>query len=346
MDEWMHLPFDTDQQSEGIPLNQTPNNGSNCDSFIYNPNVVPALYFLMFPIALLLNGAAAWVSLHLESTSTFMVYLKNLVAADIIMTLIIPITAASDLPGASNKLVILSCYVSPIFYSTLYTCIALLGVISLDRFFKITTPHSKLFGNLTFSKVVSGAVWVILFGSSALPNIILSNRSVTNGTEISSCMNLKGPVGLEIHENIVIYLNVLFWLVSVVIVVCYICITNKVIQSFRNSGSNNNQGKQKIKLRVFLVVIVFFVSFGPYHFVRIPYTFQQVNYSSNTDCSYLKGRFAKEFSLWFATTNICMNPLLYIFLCREFKEKLMSMMKNLSISFQAASAGISPQSRS
>lgn len=330
-------------------LNETSHNDSECDGLIYNPYFVPALYFLMFPIALLLNGVAAWVSLHLKSTSTFVVYLKNLVAADIIITLVIPIKTASDLPGASEILFTISCYFSPIFYSTHYTCIALLGIISLDRFFKIMTPRSKFFGqNLTFSKLMSGSVWVILFGSTALPNIILSNKSVANLTEISSCMKLKGPAGLRIHEGTVIYLNVFFWFISVIIAVCYICIANKVIQSFRNSGSNNNQGKQKIKLRVFLVVIVFFVSFGPYHIVRIPYTFLQVNHSSHASCSYLGGRFVKEFSLWFATTNICMNPLLYIFLCREFKEKLISMMKDVSISFQVALAGkaesTSPQS--
>ncbi|XP_070826107.1 P2Y purinoceptor 13-like [Chaetodon trifascialis] len=327
--------------------NHTSHNDSECDSFIYDAKFVPALYFLMFPIALLLNGVAAWVSLHLKDTSTFMVYLKNLVAADVIMTLNIPIKAAGDLLGAPHKLFILSCYVSPIFYSTLYTCITLLGVISLDRFFKIMAPRSKLFGqNLTFSRVISGSVWVILFGSTALPNMILSNKPVANMAELTGCMDMKGTAGLELHGRIVIYMNVFFWLVSVVIAVCYICITNKVIQSFRNSGSNNNQGKQKIKLRVFLVVVVFFVSFGPYHIVRIPYTFQQVNNLSHSSCAWLKGRFAKELSLWFATTNICMNPLLYVFLCREFKEKLMSMMKSVSISFQASAGkaeGSSPK---
>lgn len=323
-----------------MPSNQTSRNDSECDSFMYDPNVVPALYFLMFPIALLLNGVAAWVSLYLKSTSTFVVYLKNLVAADLIITLIIPIKAMGDLPGASNRLYILSCrYFSVIFYSTLYTCITLLGLISLDRFFKIMTPRNSFGQNLTFSKLISASVWLILFGGTALPNIILSNKSVANMTEISTCMDLKGPAGLELHGGIVIYLNVLFWLISVVVAVCYICITNKVVQSFRQSGSNNNQGKQKIKLRVFLVVIVFVVSFGPYHIVRIPYTFQQVNHSSQTACAYLKGRFAKDLSLLFATTNICMDPLLYVFLCREFKEKLISLMKKVSISFQVASAG-------
>lgn len=330
-----------------MPLNQTPHSDS-CDGFTYDPRFVPALYLFMFPIALLLNGVAAWVSLHLKSTTTFVVYLKNLVAADTIMTLVIPIKAASDLPGASKILYIVSCYFKVIFYSAQYTCIAFLGIISLDRFFKIMTPRSKFFGqNLNFSKVISGGVWVLLFGSTALPNTILSNKSVANMTNIRSCMKLKGPDGLVFHERAVIYLNVFFWLISVVLAVCYICIINKVVQSFRNSGSNNNQGKQKIKLRVFLVVIVFFVSFAPYHIYRIPYTFQQVSNPSYASCSYNKRKFAKELSLWFATTNICMNPLLYIFLCREYKEKLVSMMRSVSISFQVASPakaeGTSPQ---
>ncbi len=187
-----------------MPLNQTSHNDSKCDSFTNNDlqNVVPALYLLMFPVALLLNGTATWVSLHLKSTSTFIVYLKNLVAADVIMTLIIPIKAAGVLPGVSNMFFIFSCYISPVFYSTQYTCITLLGVISLDRFFKIMTPQSRLVTqNLTVSIAVSVSIWVVLFGSSALPNIILSNKSVANMKKISSCMNLKGPVGRAFHEG-------------------------------------------------------------------------------------------------------------------------------------------------
>lgn len=301
--------------------------------------MVPILYFLMFPVSLLLNGMAAWVSLYLKSTSTFMVYLKNIIAADIIMALIMPIDAASEMTEHSKLVLVLSCYISPVFYSTQYTCITLLGLISLDRFCKIVMPGKLwLAQNLTFSKVLSCLVWVFLFCFTALPNIILSNKPIVKLTEISSCMDLKDEHGLQFHVTITFYLNVFFWLMSLVITVCYMCITNKVIQSYRNSGSKNDQGKQKIKLRVFLVVIVFFLSFGPYHIIRIPYTFLQVNSSQESSCAYFTSRFIKEFSLWFATTNICMNPLLYIFLCHEFKDKLMSMMEKLFVSL-----GLAPQ---
>lgn len=320
-------------------------NLSDCFVFVYNHNVIPALFFLMFPIALLLNVVAAWVSLHLKATSTFVVYLKNLVAADIIMTLMIPIKAGADLPGAWSDLAVATCrFFSVIFYNVQYTCIALLGCISLDRFFKIMMPRSRFFvQSLTFSKVISGTVWVLLFGGTGLPNILLTNKSAVNLTAITTCTVLKGPAGIQFHEKSSLAMNVFFWLVSLIIVVCYICIANKVIQSYRKSGSNNNQGKQKIKLRVFLVIIVFFVCFGPYHLIRIPYTFQQVSYS-DTKCSYVyeRMRFAKELSHWLATTNICMDPLLYVFLCREFKEKLMSMMKNVIISFKVATGSKLP----
>ncbi|XP_028320834.1 P2Y purinoceptor 13-like [Gouania willdenowi] len=235
-----------------------------CDRSSLNPYVIPALYFLMLPIALVLNGVAAWVSLYLKSTSTFVIYLKNLVVADLIMAFLIPIKVANDLTGSSNTLFILSCrFFGVILYNIQYTCIALLGFISLDLFFKIVTPRNMLFcQNVTFGRVVSTLIWVIIFGCTGLPNIILTNKSPGNMTEIHDCMYLKTPAGLVYHTKTVICSSVFFWLVSVVVVVCYICIARKVIQSFRNSSSNNNnQGNQKIKLRVYLVVVVFFVSF-------------------------------------------------------------------------------------
>uniref|UniRef100_A0A8D3AL70 Purinergic receptor P2Y13 n=1 Tax=Scophthalmus maximus TaxID=52904 RepID=A0A8D3AL70_SCOMX len=323
--------------------NNTSNLSSACvtSSDVTIDVAVSYLFLLLFPIALLFNGVAAWVSLRLRSTSTFIVFLKNLVAADLLMTLTLPPMAAGMLPGAAVGLKAFVCrYSSVIFYCCLYTSIALMGLISLDRFFKIVRPWGKVLGqDVTFSLVMSTLVWVVLFGSTAIPTIILTNRDPVNNTTGDFCMSLKGPAGLTLHIFVVLFMETIFWLISMLIVFCYICITMKVLQSFRNSGSNNSQGKKKTKLlRVFLVVAVFFLSFAPYHIVRIPYTFQQLNYSSRSDCSYLKGKFAKQLSLWLATTNVCMDPLLYVFLCREFKEKLVSMMKNVSISSKVAPA--------
>ncbi|XP_033971276.1 P2Y purinoceptor 14-like [Trematomus bernacchii] len=377
---------------------------------------VSYLYLFMFPIALLLNGVAAWVSLHLRSTSTFIVYLKNLVAADLLMTLTLPSSAGVTL----NTFVVLSMeslfWLVSIVIVFCYICITLKVLQSFRNsgsnnshgktktklrvflillvFFVCFVPLHVLRVPVTMDEEIDDCVkmWVTIIHklflwvsatNSCLDPLLYICLCREYREKLVELMKARGNLSLLLNgvaawvslhlkstSNFVVYLknlvaadiimtlitpikaardlqdNAFFWIVSVVLAVCYISIANKVIQSFRNSGSSNNQGQKKIKLRVFLVVVVFFVSFGPYHIVRIPYTFQQVNYSSFTVCNILSSKFTKEISLWLASTNICVVPILYVFLCREFKEKLVSMITNVSISFKASAdkaKGITPQ---
>uniref|UniRef100_A0A4W6C383 Purinergic receptor P2Y13 n=1 Tax=Lates calcarifer TaxID=8187 RepID=A0A4W6C383_LATCA len=257
---------------------------------------VSLLFFFLFPAALLLNGVAAWVSLHLHSNSTFIVML----------------------PGAAVELKVFACRFSDvIFYCCLYTSIAFMGLISLDRFFKIVRPRGKMLGqNVVFSLALSALVWVMIFGCTAIPTIILTNQDPVNVTG-DFCMSLKGSAGLTLHKFVVLYMEILFWLVSMLIVFCYIRITLKVLQSFRNSGSNNSHGKKKTKLRVFSILLVFFVCFVPLHIMRIPFTLHEI---FNVDvCTQKWLLIVHSLALWVSTTNACLDPLLYIYLCRDNK---------------------------
>lgn len=288
--------------------------------------IVSCLFFLLFPVAFLFNGIAAWVSLHLSSTSTFIVYLKNLVAADLLMTLMIPPMAASNLPGASVGLRAFDCrFSSVVFYCCLYTSITLMGLISLDRFFKIVRPFGKVLGqSVTFSFVASVLVWLVLFGSTVIPTIVLTDRSPVNVTR-DFCMSLKSPAGVIFHSYVVLFMEALFWLVAILTVFCYIFITLRVLQSFRNSGSNNNQGKKKTKLRVFFILFVFSVCFVPLHLMRIPNTLHEVfKIDGQTQSWVIRGH---KFCVWLSTTNACLDPILYVYLCREYRDKLFDMMK-------------------
>ncbi|XP_076002044.1 P2Y purinoceptor 14-like [Genypterus blacodes] len=286
---------------------------------------IGVLIFSTFPVALLLNGVAGWVSLHLRSTSTFIVYLKNLVASDLLMTLTYPLLAASKLPGAAVGLQMFACrYSDVVFYTSLYTSIALMGLISLDRFFKIVRPCGKAFGqNLTFSLVSSTIVWLVLFGGTAIPTMVLTNQSPDHDAE-DLCMSMKGPIAISFHKYVIFFMELFFWLLLVLIVFCYFCITVKVLKSFRTSGSSNSQGKKKTKLRVFSVLLVFSVCFVPLHVARIPFTEHEV--VADKTCSAVWLNAVHNFVLWLSTTNACLDPLLYIYLCREYREKLLHMM--------------------
>ena len=285
--------------------------------------VLSSLQFLLFVPAMALNSVAAWVCLHLRSSSTFMVYLKNLVAADLLMTLTLPLYAAVQLPGCPVALKAFTCRVSgPVFYCCMYMSVILLGLISLDRFFKVVRPGGRRpCQSLLLSKTISASIWLFFISCNVLPTIILTNQVPVNGST-HLCMKMKSPAGWTLHQNVVSINNAIFWCVSVLIGVCYVCIARKVLQSYKNSGSSNDEGNRRVKIRVFVVVMVFLLCFVPYHVLEIPYMKLQ---DTKPSCLKTKLRFAKRFSVWLATTNVCLDPLIYFFLCKAFRDKLREM---------------------
>ncbi|XP_028978090.2 P2Y purinoceptor 13 [Esox lucius] len=300
----------------------SPDSPMNCGFNEYAIDMaIPILYFLIFILALIMNGVAVRVCMRLHSTTTFIVYLKNLVAADLLMTLTIPLKAANDMPNAPLALKTFSCrYSDVIFYLCMYMSILLLALISLDRFFKIVKPCGRLLAQkLVFGKVMSAFFWVGLLGLEVIPTIVLTNQDPTNNTN-GSCIKMKSDTGLLFHSNLIIFNVTLFWLLCVLICSCYICIARKVLQSYRKSGSRNNTGMHKTKVRVFLVLAVFLVCFVPYHALRIPYTLLQVKIESTCTKSTL--RIAKKITLWISSINVCLDPLIYFFLCKSFRTSL------------------------
>lgn len=74
--------------------------------------------------------------------------------------------------------------------------------------------------------------------------------------------------------------------------------------------------------QVFVVVGVFFVCFAPFHLARVPYTLTQTRGTSAHCWAQNQLYLAKEITLWLSASNICLDPLIYVFLCRDFRRKL------------------------
>ncbi|KAL2095948.1 hypothetical protein ACEWY4_008096 [Coilia grayii] len=283
--------------------------------------VITCLYFVLFVPALLLNITAARISWNLRTKSSFVVYLKSLVASDLLMTLTIPLKAGSELPGAPQWLRAFACqYSSVVFYLCMYMSMIQMGLISLDRFFKIVKPGGKRFGHSAlFGRVVVVVIWVLYLSVNTIPTMVLTNEKPENNTA-ELCMAMKNDLGKAYHRAVIIQCNVIFLVVLVIIGVCYTCIAKKVIESYRNSGSTNVEGNRKIKVRVFIVLVVFLVCFAPYHIIRFPYVQRQVENKIN--CHWASLKVAKSLTLWLSSTNVCMDPFIYILLCKAFREKL------------------------
>ncbi|XP_066097823.1 P2Y purinoceptor 13 [Saccopteryx bilineata] len=284
----------------------------------------PAAYTAVFFAGILLNTLALWVFVHIPSSSTFIVYLKNMLVADLVMTLTLPLKILSDARLGPWQLRAFVCrYSAVVFYVTMYVGIVLLGLVALDRFLKIVRPFGKFsVQKPAFAKTVSALVWTLL-SLISLPNVVLSDKAATPSS-VRKCASLKGPLGLKWHQGVNYMCQVIFWTTLALMLLFYGVIAKKVYDSYRKSKSKDSRGSRKLEGKVFLVVAVFFLCFAPFHFARVPYTHSQTG--STASCRLQNQLFlAKETTLLLATTNICMDPLIYIFLCKKFTRRLLCM---------------------
>lgn len=64
--------------------------------------VFPVLYSFLFLVGMSLNGLAVWIFLRIPSQSHFIIYLKNIVVADVIMTFTFPFKVCCVLHWGNN----------------------------------------------------------------------------------------------------------------------------------------------------------------------------------------------------------------------------------------------------
>ncbi|XP_046871191.1 P2Y purinoceptor 12 [Hypomesus transpacificus] len=316
-----------------------PNHSSSCSRDNALKTVVfPVLYSLLFLLGLSLNSLAVWVFLHTPSSSHFIIYLKNIVVADVLMTFTFPFKVLSDSNMASVGLRVFVCRVSSVlFYLTMYISILFFGLISVDRCRKTLQPfRGTNAGRLASRKLLSAGVWVTLLGLS-LPNVVLTNRSPTSAH--FKCSDLKSRPGLVWHEVVNHVCQVIFWGNLVTVVVCYTLITKELYSSYaRTRASRPGQGvrptptgpggqrqarrRKSVNANVFLVLAVFFVCFVPFHFARVPYTMSQTR-GRLFHCGQKLFFFQlKESTLWLSSLNSVLDPLIYFFLCKSFRSTL------------------------
>ncbi|XP_044057981.1 P2Y purinoceptor 12-like [Siniperca chuatsi] len=289
--------------------------------------VFPVLYSFLFLVGLSLNGMAVWVFFRIPSKSHFIIYLKNIVVADVIMTFTFPFKVLSDSNMASTELRIFVCRVSSVlFYLTMYISILFFGLISIDRCRKTLKPfRGTNAARLARRKFLSGAIWTILL-VLCLPNVILTCKTPTS--KYFKCSDLKTEAGLYWHEVVNHVCQVIFWGNLVTVIVCYTLITKELYRSYSRTKSRSTRGtaktdqaKRKMNANVFLVLAVFFVCFVPFHFARVPYTISQtrVLFDCNLKLFFFQ---LKESTLFLSSLNSLLDPLIYFFLCKSFRTTL------------------------
>ncbi|KAL4647025.1 G-protein coupled receptor 87-like [Arapaima gigas] len=279
------------------------------------------LYFLIFVLGLLLNCMALWIFCQINGRSSFALYLKNIAAADLLMTLTFPLHIMNEARFGPWWLPALECrYSAVLFYTCMYVSILFLGLLSLDRYLKIVRPFgsSRLY-SYGFTQALAAGVWLGMTALS-LPNTVLTDKPPTLATA-RNCTKLKSKLGVEWHTAVA-YINiVIFTVVLVVLMASYVSIYRHVHRSNAQFVTSAGSGEPRPGQNITIVLMVFFICFVPYHLWRIPFTLSQVEQGFSAEAKQVLMH-GKSALLFLSACNVCLDPIIYFLMCRSFTRKL------------------------
>ncbi|XP_045921464.1 cysteinyl leukotriene receptor 2 [Micropterus dolomieu] len=335
-----HLP--TNQSGGSNNTSELAKCFHNDDAFKYRAYTFT--YLLLFPVAFLCNiGALAVFFLQRSRrNSASCVVMMNLALSDGSFSLTLPLRLAYyfrggvwDFPDWLCRLFVYG------FYVNLYTSILFLTLLSVLRWLAVSQPlRHRVLATPTRILFVCLGVWVFV-GLASAP--FLSN-GVTNRAGFPRCFEPSNPSswGRLLVLNYVA-LTFGFLLPFLTIIICY----SKLVKRLRArsnlhgsslSRSHRCRNKQRSVYLVTMVTATFLLCFLPYHVIRSLHLHAVCN-SWKCDVIVALQR-AVVVTLCLAASNSVVNPLLYYYSTRKFRDNMRDAQSSLSSKGESFKSGL------
>ncbi|XP_076870110.1 cysteinyl leukotriene receptor 2 [Brachyhypopomus gauderio] len=294
-------------------LSQTNQSCDNCSSFKCMTYTIT--YIIMFPVGFISNFAALfvfWRNTTKKSANT--VFMTNLAISDICFSLTLPFRITYYVKQCHwvfpNWLCRWCVY---FFYVNLYTSVLFLTGLSVLRYFAVVHPiRNKTLVTVRRANVACFCIWVVV-ALISVPFLLPGDYNKTRCFEPGNIRNWTQIFHLN-HLALVLGFLIPF----AIILVCYGCIVHKLFGRKKVRNSRRNQRKRSICL-IALVLSTFLLCFAPYHVVRTVHLHVIVT-MPKIDCALkLQMLNITVLTLCMASTNSCLNPLLYYFTGENFR---------------------------
>ncbi|XP_061535212.1 somatostatin receptor type 5 [Phycodurus eques] len=192
-----------------------------------------------------------------------------------------------------------------------FTSIFCLTVMSVDRYLAVVHPiRGSKWRHPRVAKAVSAAVWAASF-VVVLPVVIFSDVQDT----FNSC-NITWPEPSDVWSTaFILYTTTVgFFGPLLIICLCYLLIVIKLKNSGMRAGfASRRRSERKVTRMVVVIVVVFVLCWLPFFIINIINLVVIIPESSATAGIYF-------FAVILSYANSCANPLLYSFLCDNFKQ--------------------------
>ncbi|XP_062255850.1 chemerin-like receptor 1 [Platichthys flesus] len=295
------------------------------------------VYCLVFVLGVFGNGVVIWVTGFKMKKTVNTVWFLNLAVADFLFTAFLPLGVtyiALDYHWPFGNFM---CKVSStVSFLNMFASVYFLVVISVNRCVSVVWPvWTQNHRNVRKASCVSLVVWILALILSAPyfifedtgPSyhnediiICFSNFALSNDNETASVKQLGD---FRYQTMTITYLLLGFVVPFTVIVSCYAVIIHRL----RRNRTLASRSSRPFKI-IAAVIITFFLCWAPYHIMAL---IEMVNetaiHSSETLDHFITMGVPIATSLAFL--NSCLNPLLYVFMGKDLKDKICKSIMNL-----------------
>ncbi|KAK1147735.1 P2Y purinoceptor 3-like [Acipenser oxyrinchus oxyrinchus] len=304
-------------------------------SCTYNENfkqiLLPVVYSVVFIIGLPLNFTVIvqiWQSRKCLTRTT--IYMLNLALADLLYVCSLPLLIYNYAQQDYWPFGEFTCkFVRFQFYSNLHGSIMFLTCISFQRYMGICHPFATWHktGGKKFAWIICAIIWLIVLVVCA-PTF----EFATTGTQRNRtvCYDLSEPSRSAQYFPYGMALTVIGFVIPFLgIIVCYCCMTRILCQKNEMTGTVVREKKDKAIRIIIIVVVVFAISFFPFHLTKTMYLI--IRAIGGVACE-VRERFAIIYKCTrpFASMNSVLDPILFYFIQPKFRQSTKSLLEKMN----------------
>ncbi|KAM7387118.1 hypothetical protein PAMA_009643 [Pampus argenteus] len=290
------------------PSAESKMNFSDCEKF--QINLLPAVFGIEFIVALAGNLFALWLLVVKERRNwhTGVILSYNLAISDLLYILTLPLLIVYYVLQKHWIFGDAVCKIERfLFTCNLYVSIFFIMAISVNRCVALACPFfSRNHVQPSHAKAVSVVIWIIV-GVISCPVFKFASLCPDDNNKTLCTSFCKQTVNNErLHFTYKVFLSIFACLVPFLVTFTSYCVVIWVV--WRNVSLTTLE-KRKVALLVGSVVVLYVVSFIPYHVFQIYHLYLRINDPSNTICWVYR---MYQVSKGMAILNMCIHPILYM----------------------------------
>ncbi|XP_044214662.1 chemokine-like receptor 1 [Thunnus albacares] len=308
----------------------------NYDNLTRSLNIMSVvIYSLDFVLGVLGNGVVIWVTGFKMKKTVNTVWILNLAVADFLFTAFLPFSVTYTALDFHWPFGNFMCKLdNTVRFLNMFASVYILVVISVDRYVSVVWPvWAQNNRNVRKASCVSLGVWVLglilsspcfifrdlWLSSHDKPIICYDNYAFSDDLNNPSVKQLQL---LRLKAMTITRFLLGFVVPFTVIVSCYAVIIHRL----RRNRTRASHSSRPFKI-IAAVIAAFFLCWAPFYIMTLIELWYQIDKSSRVLKLVITIGVPLATSL--AYLNSCLNPLLYVFMGRDFKDKVRKSILNV-----------------